>query len=78
MTTRDRAYLDEITAGAEQWIRRCHGQPAAGIRVRRADLRTVLAASDDVHRDDRGWIAWRGGGQEFTAEPVPAEPPTPA
>lgn len=73
----DGAYLDELTGAAEKWLRRCNDRPVSGIPTRRADLRVVLAASADVHRDGRGWIIWRYGRQEFTAEPVPAEPTPP-
>lgn len=70
----DPAYLDEITGTATRWIRRCNGRPAAGIPTRRADLRVVLAASDDVRLGADGLIRWKGAGTAFTAEPILPEP----
>lgn len=73
MNRPDRAYLAEITGAAEEWLRRCNNRPWEGLPVGRANLRVVLAASIDVHVNDRGWITWRAAGRKFTAEPVPAE-----
>jgi hypothetical protein len=66
----DPARLDEITAVAEKWLRRCNSQPPEGVLTSRADLRAVLAASTDVAVYDDGTIIWVGAGRQFSAEPV--------
>lgn len=66
------AYLDEITALSDEWIRYCNELPE-GHRVNRDSLRVVLAASQDVHLDAKGRIAWRAGVLQFTAKPAVAE-----
>lgn len=79
MNRPDPAFLDQITAAAPTWLRRCNGRPSEGIATSPAALRTVLAASTDVARDRQGRITWRGAGRIFTAEPIVEDPPqTPA
>lgn len=63
-------WLDQITAVADQWLRRCNGQPKAGIPINRHGLRIVLAASQNVAVSATGVITWRAQSGEFTAEPV--------
>jgi hypothetical protein len=74
VTRHDPAVLDEITAVAEKWLRRCNGQPAEGILIDRATLRAVLAASAAVRVGPGGVVSWRSDGRGFTAEPVRDEP----
>lgn len=76
MSTRlpDPDRLDEITAVAEKWLRRCNSQPPEGVLTGRADLRAVLAFSTDVAVYDDGTIVWTGAGRRFTAEPVRPAP----
>ena len=64
------AYLDKITAVAEQWVRYCNGKPAPGGPVSAAGLRVVLASSRNVRTEDDGTIVWTGYPGEFTAKPV--------
>ena len=56
MTHLDPARLDQLTATAEKWLRRCNGRPAAGILIGRNNLRIVLAASKAVTVYDDGTI----------------------
>jgi hypothetical protein len=65
-----RSYVDEITSGADQWLRRCNGKPKAGIPVSQHGLRIVLGSSRDVTVDACGVISWTGAAGKFTAEPV--------
>lgn len=76
MKNPDRAYLLEITSKAEMWIRRC-GKNPTGYHINHVDLRVILAASEDVHLDDKGKIRWRAGSNGFSAEPVRPESPAP-
>lgn len=64
------AYLDEITAVASQWVRRCNGKPAVGKPVSARGLRIVLASSSNVRAEADGTIKWSATAGEFTAEPV--------
>lgn len=65
-------FLDDITAPAETWLRRCNNQPPEGWLVSRKALRDVLAFSttSNVSANDNGVITWFGEAGEFTAEPV--------
>lgn len=62
--------LDQITAVAEKWRRRCNGLPAEGIPVGADELRAVLTVSTGITVYDDGTITWRGPAGQFTAEPV--------
>ena len=75
MKRSDPAYLVAITDKAETWIRRC-GDNKTGYPTDRASLRVVLAASSNVHLDEKGRIAWQADGNSFTAEAVPLPEPT--
>jgi len=55
----------------QQYLRRCNGQPAAGIPVSGRGLDIILAGSKDVRRADDGRISWTSSGRKFTAEPAP-------
>jgi hypothetical protein len=70
MSRPDPARLDQITATAEKWLRRCNGRPKAGILVGRANLRAVLAASKAIAVYDDGTITWQAVAGQFSAEPV--------
>ncbi|TMC48043.1 MAG: hypothetical protein E6J20_19130 [Chloroflexi bacterium] len=70
MTHLDPARLDQLTATAEKWLRRCNGHPEAGIRIGRNNLRAVLAASRAVTVYDDGTITWQATSGQFSAEPV--------
>lgn len=70
MTPPTAAYLDEITGIAEQWLRRCNGQPEAGKPVSARGLRTVLASSKNVRVKADGTIMWTAAAGQFSAEPV--------
>lgn len=63
-------YLDQITAVAERWVRRCNGQPAVGIPVSARGLRIVLAGSSDISAEESGVISWTSSARRFTAEPI--------
>lgn len=65
-------YLDDITATAETWLRRCNDQPPEGWLVSRKALRDVLAFSttSNVSADEKGVISWLGEAGKFSAEPV--------
>lgn len=75
MSRPDPIYIDQLTAGAERWLRRCNNKPGEGIPIGRESLRQQLAISADVKVDGRGWITWPGTAGTFSAEPVPNEPP---
>jgi hypothetical protein len=64
------ADLLDYTVGVERWLRRCNGQPAAGIPISSRGLGIVLAGSSDVERGADGTISWTSAGRRFTAEPV--------
>lgn len=66
----DLARLDEVTAIAEKWRRRCNSLPAEGVLTGRVFLRMALAASTDVVVYSDGKITWVGAGRQFSAEPV--------
>lgn len=66
------AYLDEITAISDQWLRRCNGYPKAGIPISQHGLRIVLGGSSHVTADAHGVISWTAEAGKFTAEPVRA------
>lgn len=53
-----------------RYLRRCNGQPAAGIPISERGLDVVLASSKDVRESGDGRISWTSGGRRFTAEPV--------
>lgn len=63
-------WLDEITAVSGQWLRRCEGEPKAGMPVNRHGLRVVLGQSDSIVVEPDQTITWHFGGRKFTAEPV--------
>jgi hypothetical protein len=64
-------WLDEITAPAEKWRRRCNGYPAEGILITARSLRVVLVERVGVSVNDEGVISWTdGSGRQFTAAPV--------
>ncbi len=62
-------WLDEITAPAEKWRRRCNGHPVEGILITARSLRVVLVESTNVSVDE-GVISWTKDGRQFSAEPV--------
>ena len=72
MTRPPAQYLDDITACAETWLRRCNGQPTEGWLVSRNALRDVLALSTtrNVSADENDVITGLGEAGKFTAEPV--------
>lgn len=55
---------------SQSYLRRCNGQPAAGVPVSGRGLDIILASSKDVQRGDDGTISWTSAGRRFTAEPV--------
>lgn len=62
----------ESISSAEQWVRRCNGQPAEGIRMSRRGLLVVLGTSHGIRADAGGIIIWSSTAGQFTAEPVQA------
>lgn len=62
----------ESINSSEEWVRRCNGQPAEGIRMSRRGLLVVLGTSHHVRADSTGVITWSSTAGQFTAEPVPA------
>lgn len=73
-------WLDEITAPAEKWRRRCGsypgGYPIEGVLVTARSLRVVLAVSTNISVDAKRVITWTNGlGRQFSAEPVYDEAP---
>lgn len=73
MTRPTASDLDQFTAAADLWLRRCNNRPADGVPVSRTELRAVLGVSAGVHLDKQGRIAWISEGRAFTAEPVKEE-----
>lgn len=62
--------LNEITAVAEKWLRRCNGFPDEGILIGRAGLRVIVSMGESVAADSHGAITWWVNKRKFTAEPV--------
>lgn len=69
MTGYDRGWLAQITS-AEKYVRRCNGRDDEVRLVTGANLRAVLAVSENVQVDSKGIITWRGPAGLFSAEPV--------
>ena len=54
------------------WLRRCNGEPAAGVLTRRAEAAAIprLAGTRNLRGSLDEGMSWQAAGREFTLEPL--------
>lgn len=57
------------------WLRRCNGQPEAGILTGRAEAEDIpfLAGTRQLRGSLATGLSWRAAGHDFTLQPLSAE-----